>query len=193
LSVGVLWRGGLGRSGSGRGGSGGGGSGGGGSGQGRSGGGEASTERASRRTALRGALVCLGVALLAISFSKDAYIVDRARSDSLLTDFSTPALSRYLRVHRDGARYEVASANVNDTIGIVARDGLPILVLSSVDGSLTRTAQLRADVASGLVRFYFAASHTCHKGPRCAGNQAWAYAHSFPVVGQQGLRRFAMR
>jgi hypothetical protein len=180
LSVGVLWRGGLGRAGVGRGEPGSGGS-------GRN---EASTGRPSRRIALRGILVCLGAGLLVVSFNKDAYIVDRARSDSLLTDFTTPALSRYLRAHRNGVRYEVASANVNDTIGIVARDGLPILVLNSVDGSLTRTARLRADVASGLVRFYFAASHTCHKGPHCAGNQVWAYAHSLPVAGQPGLRRF---
>ena len=192
LSVGVLWKGGLGRGGVRRGGSRRGGSGRGGLGRGGSARGEAATERAGRRIALRGALVCLGAGLLAVSFNKDTYIVDRARSDSLLTDFTTPALSRYLRAHRTGARYEVASANVNDTIGIVARDGLPVLVLNSVDGSLTRTAQLRADVASGLVRFYFAASHTCHRGPHCAGNQVWAYAHSFPVAGQPGLRRFML-
>ncbi len=178
LSVGILWSGGLGRGGLGRG------------GLGRGG---ASKKRASRRIALRGALVCVGAGLLAVSLAKDAYIVDRARTDSLLTDFSTPALSRYLRAHRDGARYEVASANVNDTIGMVARDGLPVLVLNSVDGSLTRTKQLRVDVAAGLVHFYFAASHTCHAGPHCAGNQVWAYAHSVPVAGQPSLRRFASR
>jgi Dolichyl-phosphate-mannose-protein mannosyltransferase len=207
LSVGVLWRGGLGRGGrrgeSGEGESGGGGSRGGGSEGGGSEGGEpgrggsrrdgTSTERTGRRIALRGALVCLGVGLLAVSLAKDAYLVNRARSDSLLTDFSTPALGRFLRVHRDGARYEVAGANVNDTIGIVARDGHPALVLNSVDGSLTRTARLRAEVGSGLVRFYFAASHTCHEGPHCEGNQVWAYDHSIPVAGQPGLRRFTPR
>jgi hypothetical protein len=192
LSVGILWRGGLGWDGVGRGSSGRGGPGRSGPGRSGPGRGQASTDRAGRRIALRGALVCLGAGLLAVSCNKDAYIVDRARSDSLLTDFTTPALSRYLRAHRTGARYEVASANVNDTIGIVARDGLPVLVLNSVDGSLTRTAQLRADVALGLVRFYFAALHTCHKGPHCAGNQVWAYAHSFPVAGQPGLRRFML-
>ncbi len=169
LSVGILWRGGL------------------------------SSHRASRRwssrhkVALRGALACIGVGFLAIPLSKDANIVDHGRTDSLLTDFSTPALSRYLRAHRAGARYEVASANVNDTIGMVARDGLPVLVLNSVDGSLTRTKQLRADAAAGLVRFYFAASHTCHGGLRCPGNQVWAYAHSAPVAGEPGLRRFLAR
>jgi hypothetical protein len=149
--------------------------------------------RASTRLALRAVLACVGVGLLVVSLAKDAYIVNRERTDSLLTDFSTPALSRYLRAHRDGAFYEVASANVNDTIGLVARDGLPVLVLNSVDGSLTRTKQLRADVAAGRVHFYFAASHSCHSGPHCAGNQVWAYAHSVPVTGHPGLRRFTAR
>jgi 4-amino-4-deoxy-L-arabinose transferase-like glycosyltransferase len=168
LSVGVLWRGGLGRR-------------------------PARGERASQGVlASRIVLVCLGICLLVISLSKDAYIVDRARTDSLLTDFSTPALSRYLRAHRDGAPYEVASANVNDLIGLVARDGLPVLVLNSVDGSLTPTKKLRAQVAEGRVRFYFAAPHTCHVGRHCAGNQMWAYAHSKPVPGYPGLRRFML-
>ena len=185
LSVGILWRGGLGRDGLGQRGPGRG-------GLGRSGlwRGGASGEQASRRIALRGALVCLGVGLLAVSLAKDAYIVNRARTDSLLTDFSTPALSRYLRAHRHGARYEVASANVNDTIGMVARDGLPVLVLNSVDGSLTRTKQLRANVAAGQVRFYFATSHACHTGRHCPSNQVWAYGHSLQVIGHPGLRRF---
>jgi 4-amino-4-deoxy-L-arabinose transferase-like glycosyltransferase len=183
LSFGVLWRGGLARGGSGL-------------GVAARGGlvsGEASTRRRDGRFVLGVALVCIGVGLLAVSLAKDAYIVNRERTDSLLTDFSTPALSRYLRAHRDGAHYEVASANVNDMIGLILRDGLPVLVLNSVDGSLTRTRQLRADVVAGLVRFYFAASHSCHSGLHCAGNQVWAYAHSVPVVGQPGLRLFTPR
>ncbi len=142
--------------------------------------------------ASRIALVCLGVGLLVISLSKDSYIVGRARSDSLLTDFSTPSLSRYLRAHRDGAQYEVASANVNDVIGLIARDDQPVLVLNSVDGSLTRTKNLKAEVADGRVRFYFAPTHVCHKGRHCPGNQIWAFAHSTPIPGQSGLRRFTI-
>lgn len=140
--------------------------------------------------ASRIALACLGVGLLALSLSKDSYIVDRARTDSLLTDFSTPSLSRYLRAHRDGTHYEVASANVNDVIGLIARDDQPVLVLNSVDGSLTRTKSLQAQVARGRVHFYFAAPHTCHEGRHCAGNQIWAFAHSTPVPGQPDLRGF---
>ena len=65
---------------------------------------------------------CVLAALLAASLRKDAYEIRRAHTDSLLTDFSTPALSQYLRAHRDGTRYEVAGANINDIVGLVARD-----------------------------------------------------------------------
>ncbi len=135
------------------------------------------------------ALVCAGLGLLAASLAKDAYVINRARSDSILTDFSTPALSRYLRAHRDGTRYEVAGSNVNDIVGLIARDGLPVLVLSSVDGSLTGTRRLKMQVAHGQVRLYFA-PRACHSGRHCPSNQVWAYAHSTPVAGQPGLRRF---
>ena len=135
-------------------------------------------------------LVGVGLALLVASLSKDAYLIRRARTDSLLSDFSTPALSRYLRAHRDGTHYEVAAANINDIIGLVARDDLPVLVLNSVDGSLTRTKTLQAQVAGRRVRFYFVASHPCHSGRHCPYNQIWAYAHSTPIPGQPGLRRF---
>ncbi len=143
--------------------------------------------------ASRAALLCVGAALLAVALSKDSYLLDRARTDSLLTDFSTPSLSRYLHKHRDGARYEVASANVNDVIGLIARDDQPVLVLNSVDGSLTPTKTLEALVAAGRVRFYFATAKACHAGRHCADNQIWAFAHSTPVPGQPGLRRFTAR
>ena len=135
-------------------------------------------------------LVGVGLALLTASLSKDAYLIRRARTDSLLTDFSTPALSGYLRAHRNRTHFEVAAANINDVLGLVARDDLPVLVLNSVDGSLTRTKSLQAQVAEHRVRFYFVASHPCHSGRHCPNNQIWAYAHSTPVRGQPGLRRF---
>jgi 4-amino-4-deoxy-L-arabinose transferase-like glycosyltransferase len=145
----------------------------------------------SRRVpVLRIAVVCVGLGLLTASLNKDAYVIRRARTDSLLTDFSTPALSRYLRAHRDGTHHEVAGANINDVVGLVARDDLPVLVLNSVDGSLTRTKSLQTQVAQRRVRFYFVASHPCHSGRHCPYNQTWAYTHSTPVPGQPGLRRF---
>ena len=135
-------------------------------------------------------LLCAVLGLLIASLNKDTYLIHRARTDSLLSDFSTPALSRYLRAHRDGTHYEVASANINDIVGLVARDNLPVLVLNSVDGSLTRTKKLQTEVTKGRVRFYFVGSHPCHKGHYCPRNQMWAYAHSTPVSGEPGLRRF---
>jgi 4-amino-4-deoxy-L-arabinose transferase-like glycosyltransferase len=139
--------------------------------------------------ALRVFLVCVVLGLLVASLSKDTYVIHRARTDSLLTDYSTPSLSRYLRTHRDGAHYEVASANVNDVVGLIARDGLPVLVLNSVDGSLTRTLQLQTQVAEGRVRFYFD-PHACHSGRHCPSNEVWAYTHSTAVPHQSSLRRF---
>ena len=200
LSVGVLWRGGLGRKGLG----------GGGLGRGGPRAGRWPWDAAAWGAAASGGVAWApieapagsrfaapwslsGSCLLVLSLAKDSYLIDRARTDSLLSDFSTPSLSRYLRAHRDGARYEVAGASVNDAIGIVVRDGLPVLMLNSVDGALTRTKRLREDVAAGLVRYYFARPHACHTGVHCAGNQVWAYAHSAPVAGQPGLRRFAAR
>lgn len=168
LSLSVLWRGGLGRRGSSE----------------RRG--DPGSHRVLRLPVL---LVCVGLGLLAVSLSEDAYVIRRARTDSILTDFSTPALSRYLRSHNDGARYEVASANVNDVIGLVARDDLPVLVLNTVDKSLVHTRSLQAQVARGRVRFYLD-PHDCQANPNCPTNDRWAYAHSTPVSGYPGLRRF---
>jgi hypothetical protein len=65
-----------------------------------------------------------------------------------------------------------------------------VLVLNSVDGPLIPTKSLQAQVAQHRVRFYFVAPHPCHNGRHCLYNQIWAYAHSTPVPGQPGLRRF---
>ncbi len=138
---------------------------------------------------VRWGLACIGVGLLAVSLSKDEYVIRRARTDSLLTDASTPALSRYLMAHRGATPYAVAGGEINEVVGLVVRDGLPVLALNSVDGSLIRTRQLQADVAKGLVRFYFA-PHPCHGGRYCPHNEVWAYEHSSPVSAQPGLRRF---
>jgi 4-amino-4-deoxy-L-arabinose transferase-like glycosyltransferase len=143
-----------------------------------------------RLLVVRIVLVCVGLGLLTASLNKDAYLIRRGRTDSLLTDFSTPAVSGYLRAHRGGTHFEVAGANINDIVGLVARDDLPVLVLNSVDGSLVRTKSLQAQVAQHRVRFYFVASHPCHSGRHCPRNQIWAYTHSTPVPGQPGLRRF---
>jgi 4-amino-4-deoxy-L-arabinose transferase-like glycosyltransferase len=140
-------------------------------------------------TALRALLALLSLGLLGAAVGSDVKLIDHHHTDSLLTDDSYPALSRYLRANREGFYYETATANVNDITGLIVRDGLPVLVLNDVDGSLTRTAQLRAQVAAERVRFYFA-PHACHRGRHCPGDQIWAYAHSVPVRHLPGLRQF---
>ena len=111
-------------------------------------------------------------------------MIRKARTDSLLTDFSTPALSRYLRAHREGARYEVASANVNDVIG-TDRARRPARSSSSTASTARSRVprRLQAQVAEGHVRFYFD-PRACHSGRHCPANEIWAYAHSTPIAGQ---------
>lgn len=139
-----------------------------------------------RRAALLGFLL---VAFLATSLSHDFDLIRGHRSNSLQADPTSLTLSRFLRANRVGARYEVAAANINDVVGLVVRDGQPVLAMNDVDGALTRTHALQAKVTRGEVRFYFA-PHACHGGRHCPGNQVWAHAHSVPVPGVHGLRRF---
>jgi 4-amino-4-deoxy-L-arabinose transferase-like glycosyltransferase len=137
-----------------------------------------------------GGLGGLLAALLAVSLSHDLDLIRAHRSNSLQEDPTSTTLSRYLRANRDGARYEVAAANINDIVGLIERDAQPVVVMNDVDGSLTRTRRLQGEVAAGLVHYYYA-PHACHSGRHCPGNQLWAYAHSSPVPGVAGLRRFA--
>ena len=131
------------------------------------------------------------VAFLATSLSDDFDLIRGHHSNSLQADPTSVALSRYLRANRDGSRYEVAAANINDVVGLVVRDGQPVLAMNDVDGALTHTHALQAKVTQGEVRYYFA-PHACHRGRHCPGNQQWAYAHSVPVPGVHGLRRFSV-
>jgi 4-amino-4-deoxy-L-arabinose transferase-like glycosyltransferase len=133
--------------------------------------------------------VCAVIGICAVALSTNLELIRFNRSNSSFADASFPALSRYLRSHRGGARYEVASATVLDASGIIARDGLPVLVLNDVAGEIQTVTELRRAVLSGMVRFYFA-NHRCHEGPHCPANERWAYAHSLPVAHVSGLRRF---
>ncbi|HEY7934011.1 MAG TPA: glycosyltransferase family 39 protein [Solirubrobacteraceae bacterium] len=146
--------------------------------------------RAPGKRANRPLGICLAVGLLAAPVGSDLRLIDSRRSDSVLNDPTTRAMSRYLIAHRAGARFEVASANVYDVVGLVSRDALAVIVLNDLDGELERTATLARQVARDEVRFYYA-SHGCHTGRHCPGNERWAYQHSVPLAGYPGLRRFS--
>jgi 4-amino-4-deoxy-L-arabinose transferase-like glycosyltransferase len=144
---------------------------------------------ARRRIALTLATCVVTLALLGVELTTDVDLIRANSSDSVLSDPISAAMGRYLRIHRGGARYEVASAAVFEVTGLVARDGLPVLMINDADGSIVRSKTLRALVQSRQVRFYFA-SHGCHSGLHCPANERWAYYHSTPVHDYPGLRRF---
>ena len=138
-------------------------------------------------------LLCsLLAGLIAVPLGKDLELIAHHGSDSVLNEPTNRALSRYLAAHNQGARFEIASANVYDVTGMVTRDDRPLIMLNDVDGELERTRQLQAQVLAGEVRFYFAA-HGCSSGRYCPGNERWAFAHSVPVTHYPGLRRFDLK
>jgi 4-amino-4-deoxy-L-arabinose transferase-like glycosyltransferase len=138
---------------------------------------------------LRVIIAVLILALLSVSLVTDVQLIGAKRSDSILGDPVSGATAHYLHAHRADARFEVASATVFDITGVIARDGLPVLILNDIDGSIVRSSTLASLVRAGQVRLYFAA-HGCHTGIHCPANERWAYAHSTPVGGYRGLRRF---
>ncbi|HST54345.1 MAG TPA: glycosyltransferase family 39 protein [Solirubrobacteraceae bacterium] len=129
-------------------------------------------------------------ALLAAGLSTDVGLIGAHRSDSRAPDPISAELGSYVRAHRGTARYELASATVLAAVGLVSRDGLPVLMLNDLDGQLESSARLRSQVRAGEVRFYFAA-HNCSARMRCPRNLRWAISHSTPVARYRGLRRFA--
>jgi 4-amino-4-deoxy-L-arabinose transferase-like glycosyltransferase len=142
-----------------------------------------------RRIALTLVTGAVAVALLGSQLTTDINLIRAKLSDSVLQDPISAAMGRYLQAHRGGARYELASPAVFDVTGLVARDGLPVLVLNDVDGSLVHSGTLRSLIRTGQLHFYFA-THGCHSGPHCPADERWAYGHSTPVLKYRGLRRF---
>ncbi len=115
-------------------------------------------------------------------------VADR-RSDSTLPDPASTKIDAYLRAHRAGARYEVVSGNVYDVMGIVSRDGLPVLVLNQVNGPFVHLAQLKAHVARHEVRFLYV-PHGCRPLSACPASTRWGILHSTRVAGEPGVYRF---
>ena len=149
----------------------------------------AGISKQAHRQAATALLAVLLVGVAATSLSTDRDVIRRHQTDAGEPDPTTVALSRYLRRHRDGARYEVVSSSVFDVVGIVARDALPVIVLDDVHGRVEPLAQLRTRISNGQARYYLAI-HGCHTGRHCPANAEWAYAHSTPVRAFKGLRRF---
>ncbi|MBS1870738.1 MAG: glycosyltransferase family 39 protein [Actinobacteria bacterium] len=104
------------------------------------------------------------------------------------------SLSGYLTAHRHGARYELATMAAASAGAVIARDGQPVLALTSAYGRpLVTPHQLAAAVRAGQVRFLLAGGAHCVAGqPRdrtgCAPVVEWARAHSRDVSRAAGVR-----
>jgi len=103
-------------------------------------------------------------------------------------------VSAYLRAHRAGGRYEVATMAAASAGALIARDGQPVLVLTTAYGRpLVSPHQLAAAVRAGQVRYVLAGGGHCVPGhPRdvtgCAPVVEWARAHSRDASRAAGVR-----
>ncbi len=100
------------------------------------------------------------------------------------------SLSRYLRAHQGSGRYELASADTIIAGPIVARDGRPVLVLTSWLGRpFTSAARLEHLVRDGDVRYLLLAELGCRspRAPSCSPAARWAVRHSTDASREAGL------
>jgi len=101
----------------------------------------------------------------------------------------TDALSRFLRSHQDGARYEAAFSAPTLAAPLIIKDGRPILLLTSLNAEpLVTLKDLRRDAAEGEVRYVF--TEGICPGPQyktlpaCSTADKWVRAHATDVTAQ---------
>jgi 4-amino-4-deoxy-L-arabinose transferase-like glycosyltransferase len=145
------------------------------------------------------ALAALLAALLAIPLAASIRAVRIAVNDAGAVGAMAPAelrlLSDYLRAHQGGARYELAADAATRVAALIARDGRPVVVLTTYQGRLlTGVAQLRRLVARGEVRYALLTSSACGRyTPRtsagCTPAAVWVRAHARDVSREAGLDR----
>ena len=144
---------------------------------------------ASPRAARAGVAVLLGALLVVpalVSVQAAAARTEDAGAPGALPSGRLAALSAYLQAHRDGARYETASVAVGKAASLIARDGQPVLVLTTTQGRpLTSVAALARAVRSGQVRnALVGAACTPSSADRltgCSPAARWIRAHGSDV------------
>ena len=151
---------------------------------------------AQREGAARGGALALAVAsVLALPVTVSVGIVRDAANDSGHVGYTAAGplarLSRYLRDHRGGARYEVAAASATQVGSLIVKDALPVLVLTTYDGRVVTTVgALQRAVATGQVRYALLGSR-CRAHQRaflaqCSAPALWAAAHGTDVSRDAG-------
>ncbi|GAC1438889.1 MAG: hypothetical protein NVSMB51_15740 [Solirubrobacteraceae bacterium] len=130
-----------------------------------------------------------GLAALAAPLGSSLALVRAHRSDSVVGDPAQARVARFLRAHRGATRYEVVGAGVDDVMGIVSRDALPVLVLYDIYTPIVTIPELQQRLRLGEVRYLYV-PHQCHPLSACRATTRWALQHSAPVAGVPGVRRF---
>ena len=106
-------------------------------------------------------------------------------------------LSRYLRAHQGGAKYELAAQSSTQIGALIVKDARPVLVLTSYDARVfTTVAELKREIAAGEVRYAFLNSPCPHlltaatkKNPACSAPAIWVREHATDVSRKAGLGR----
>ncbi len=152
----------------------------------------------SARLTRDGALTLTVVALLAIPLRASIEAIKSELSDAgtvgaLRTNELLP-LSKYLRAHQDGARYEVVADSATKIASLIVRDVRPVIVLTTYAARpLTTIAQLKRLIARGEVRYAFLDTICGPQTPRtdadCSKAALWVRAHSTDVSREAGFKR----
>jgi hypothetical protein len=153
-------------------------------------------ERAKAALPIAGALAL--VCVLAGPVAKSVLVVDRGNTSSGRPGYMPPAevnsLAGYLAPRTRGDRYELASAFYAQAGPLVARDGRPVMVLTSVRRHpVVGLTRLERAVRRHEVRFMIVTGSCGTAGARsgvvagCPPTVRWARAHSVDVTKQAGL------
>jgi len=136
-------------------------------------------------------------ALLALVMGDDDVRVIRDNStvqaaEVTLAPTLVDALSRFLRAHQDGARYEAAFSAPTLAAPLVAKDGRSVLLLTSLKAQpLVTLAELRRYTARGEVRYVYTQgicpSPRYTDLPACSTADEWVRAHALDVTADLGL------
>lgn len=137
-------------------------------------------------------LTALAVAgLLAMPLGTSAHLAAAGATDSgrpgYVPPAQTAALSRFLTAHTRGLRYEAVSSTAIKAGPLIARDGRPVLVLTTPYGrQLTGAGTLARAVRSGQARYALLGPTKC---PSCIPSLRWARAHGTDIGRSAGVPR----
>ena len=141
---------------------------------------------AVRRLVTIATLASVLAAPAAVSVAAVAGRTEDAGAPGALVPARLAALSRYLREHRHGARYEVAALTVGAAASLIARDGQPVEMLAANDAlPLVTIAQLRETIAAGSVRTVLLGARCATLSPDlftgCSPLASWVRTHGIDV------------